>query len=348
MITRPDVQTMRRVLIASVFVLASPLACQEEAKRPNSSGGTGGEEDPVDTGGKGGMGAAGSGGATGGKGGGTGGGGGGSTGGSGGSTGGAGGKTDAGPPDGGAKLDGGAAEGGGGGDLAKFSFFVTSVRAMKRLSNNPMGFGGDLRYGEQTGLAGADKICTEIAESVMPGAGAKGWHAFLSAVKAGPNGTAVHAIDRVGEGPWYDKMGRIVAMTKADLLSPRPKGADPAIINDLPNEDGIPNHTDGMPGCSGNACPDNHDTLTGTGTNGMLYRMDMASTCNDWTSSAMSGRPWCGHSWPRNGSGVNWMSSLSEGGCAPGINLKEQGGPNAPTVGDGGGYGGIYCFAMKP
>jgi hypothetical protein len=358
-IRRPEVRTMRRVLLASIFVVASPMACQEDAKKPrSSSGGSGGEEDPVDTGGKGGMGMTGTGGATGGKGGGTGGSGGGGTGGktvdtggASGSTGGAGGKLDAGPPDAG-KLDGPAGEGGTGGgggeDLPKFSFFVTSVRAMKKLSNNPMGFGGDLRYGTADGLTGADKICTEIAESVMPGAGAKGWHAFLSAVKAGPGGTPVHAIDRVGAGPWYDKMGRLVAMTKADLLSPRPKGADPAIINDLPNEDGIPNHTDGMPGCTGNNCPDNHDTLTGTGTNGMLYKMDMASTCNDWTSSAMSGRPWCGHSWPRQGSGVNWMSALGEGGCAPGINLKEQGGPNAPTVGSGGGYGGIYCFAMKP
>jgi hypothetical protein len=183
---------------------------------------------------------------------------------------------------------------------------------------------------------------------VMPGAGAKQWHAFLSTVAGGPNGGPVHAIERIGQGPWYDKMGRIVAMTKADLLSARPKGADPTIINDLPNEDGIPNHTDGKPGCTGDNCPDNHDTLTGTGTSGMLYRMDMNSTCNDWTSAARSGRPWCGHSWPRQGSGVNWMSSLGEGGCAPGINLKEMGGPNAPTVGSGGGYGGIYCFAMKP
>jgi hypothetical protein len=340
---------MRRLFLASLFVV-SPLACQEGSKVPRPGGdATGGEEDPGDTGGKGGLGMSGTGGASGGKaGGGSGGGGsGGGTGGGGGSTGGAGGsKPDAGP-DASVKLDGGV-EGGTPGDPGKFSFFVTSVRAMKRLSNNPMGFGGDLRYGEQTGLAGADKICTEIAESVMPGAGAKGWHAFLSAVKAGPGGTPVHAIERIGEGPWYDKMGRLVAMTKMDLLNPRPKGADPAIINDLPNEDGIPNHTDGAPGCTGNSCPDNHDTLTGTSTNGMLRGTDMAATCNDWTSSAMSGRPWCGHSWPRSGSGVNWMSALSEGGCAPGINLKEMGGPNAPTVGAGGGYGGIYCFAMKP
>jgi hypothetical protein len=46
----------------------------------------------------------------------------------------------------------------------------------------------------------------------------------------------------------------------------------------------------------------------------------------------------------------NWMSSLDEAGCAPGVNLIEMGGPQAsnPTVGSGGGYGGFYCFALTP
>ena len=216
---------------------------------------------------------------------------------------------------------------------------------MRKYSGSMDGFGGELHLPNSSarGLAGADEICTAIAEEAMPGSGAKGWRAFLSTV-AGP----VHAIDRIGEGPWYDRLGRIVAMTKADLLNDRPKGADPAIIDDLPNELGVPNHTDGKPGCTGNACPDNHDTLTGTGKDGHVYKMDTATTCNDWTSKEPSGKPWCGHSWPRQGSGVNWMASISEGGCAPGINLVEMGPAMTTTVGSGGGYGGIYCFALKP
>ena len=51
----------------------------------------------------------------------------------------------------------------------------------------------------------------------MAGAGQKTWRAFLSAT-AGPDGQPVNAIDRVGTGPWYDRLGRLVAMNKADLV----------------------------------------------------------------------------------------------------------------------------------
>jgi len=223
---------------------------------------------------------------------------------------------------------------------------------MKELSGNANGFGGDLRFGETTGLAGADKICRTIAEKAMPGSGQKTWRAFLSVSEDGPGGPRVDAIDRVGTGPWYDALGRLVAMNLEDLKQERPRGADPAIINDLPNEYGIPNHKDGAPGCTDGlfgTCPDNHDTLTGTGIDGRLYNADARFTCQNWTSNAPNtGTPWCGHSWPRDFSGRNWMSALPEGGCQPGINLVEMGPPNADTVGSGGGYGGIYCFALTP
>jgi hypothetical protein len=51
------------------------------------------------------------------------------------------------------------------------------------------------------------------------------------------------------------------------------------------------------------------------------------------------------------GSGNNWMSALNEAGCAPGAFIVESGGPGAngtQSVGDGGGYGGIYCLALTP
>jgi hypothetical protein len=45
-----------------------------------------------------------------------------------------------------------------------------------------------------------------------------------------------------------------------------------------------------------------------------------------------------------------WISSLDEAGCGAGVSIIEMGGPNTnnPTVGSGGGYGGIYCLALSP
>jgi hypothetical protein len=215
------------------------------------------------------------------------------------------------------------------------------------------GFGGDFTYGETgpgAGLRGADKICAAVAEKGMPGNN-KTWRAFLSAT-AGEDGMAVNAIDRVGEGPWYDRTGRIVAMTKADLQNSRPMGADDAIINDLPNEFGLPNS---QPDLAQDPV-DNHDTLTGSNEQGELDTEDMADTCNDWTSRVgETGVPRIGHSWPRMGGGgggelQSWISEHDTGGCAPGANIFGEGGPPPGDfrVGAGGGYGGIYCFALEP
>jgi hypothetical protein len=276
---------------------------------------------------------------------------------------------------------GGVSSGGGGGGpvdpaVAKFSFFLTSLASIREVSGSEDGFGGDLSFGESgegAGLRGADKICKAIAEIGMPGAGAKDWRAFLSTTKGGEGGGPVHAKSRIGNGPWYDAAGRLVAMTLADLVgSNRPKGADPAIRDDLPNEFGIPNHSADAPGCTGNACPDNHQVLTGTNCVGELYTgggtvggqnevtadctgvtppmnpADPAYTCNDWTSKEAAGRPWCGHSWPRQGSGLSWMSAARDGGCAPCVKVMEGGGVSSACVGSAGGYGGFYCFEYKP
>lgn len=248
------------------------------------------------------------------------------------------------------------------GKVDKFSFFVTSLRAMRELSKSQDGFGGDLRFGETgdgAGLRGADKICSTIAEESMPGAGSKVWRAFLSTTKGGKDGGPVHAADRVGDGPWYDRLGRVVALTKTDLIQVRPASADPTIKNDLPNEDGVPNHNP-----DGTGEVDNHDILTGSNDKGQLYANDVKVTCNDWTKSTpdRADAPRVGHSWPRMGGGgrgggggggggmENWMSALNEAGCGAGVSIIEMGPPmeQNPTVGSGGGYGGIYCFALTP
>jgi hypothetical protein len=213
----------------------------------------------------------------------------------------------------------------------RFSFFVTSLVAMRALSGSQNGFGGNLRFGQATGLAGADEICRQTAERSMPGNG-KTWRAFLSTV-SGP----VNAIDRIGDGPWYDRNGRLVGMTKAGLAMTRPTGADPVIINDLPNETGVPNHNP-----DGTGLVDHHDILTGSTPTGTLHASGVTGTCQDWTSVG-AGVPVIGHSWPAS-SGMSWSSSHTVPSCAPGV----LGSTSGQHVGTLGGYGGIYCFALTP
>ena len=296
---------------------------------------------------------------------------GGGTGGGGGSVSTGGGSSSGGGRGGGSATGGGATGGSGGGTstgggtgggkaLENFSFFVTSYTAIQQLSGSAKGFGGDLRFGETgpgSGLRGADKICSTIAEKSMPGSSAKVWRAFLSAT-ADEQGKQVNAIDRVGNGPWYDRLGRKFAEKKADLLAERPTSIAAVIKNDLPNEDGVPNHSpDGTQ-------VDNHDMLTGSDDQGKLY--GPKATCSDWTTTdstlgsnrvPLTGLPRVGHSWPRgdfpggfDNPMNNWMSALDEAGCGAGVNLVDNGPPDYsnPTVGSGGGYGGFYCFALSP
>lgn len=215
------------------------------------------------------------------------------------------------------------------GPATLFSFFVTSLEAMQELSGSEDGFGGDLG-----GLAGADGICHDVADRV--GEGGKTWRAFLS-VAEGPEGGPVDAIDRVGVGPWYDRNERLVANDVAGLLHERPDG-DAQVVEDLPDENGVPLSSIG----------DTHDVMTGSGEDGRLQIPDPGTTCQDWTSAVGPGseeRVMCGHSWPAF-SGRNWMSAHPMRGCAPGVNLVQDGPGSGDCVGCGGGWGGIYCFAV--
>ena len=236
----------------------------------------------------------------------------------------------------------------------KFSFFVTSLESLRRESGDRRGYGGNLG-----GLSGADAICQRIAEYSTPCASRRIWRAFLSTV-AGP----VHAKDRIGNGPWYDRIGRTVSTDLNALIASRPGGADPEIENDLPNEFGIPNHDP-----DGTGDVDNHDMITGTETDGTLYANDEKYTCGDWSRTG-SGTPRCGHSWPTGIEGMttsggttdpdtelgdifHWISAVNELGCDPfdpDNDLIESGRPISgnTSIGSGGGYGGFYCFALQP
>lgn len=231
------------------------------------------------------------------------------------------------------------------GQSADMKFFVTSMNALWALSDSTpgdmnAGFGGD--FG---GITGADEICQTIA--VATGHGDKTWHAFLSAIDDGA-GNNVHAIERIGTGPWNDANGRLVATGLAGLLAgPRPDG-DPQTIDDLPDECGVPL----------SALGDAHDIVTASNNQGRLFNADNPeATCNDWTTSDGNvgsaggiGGPnavQCGHAFPRSQtSGLRWIQDHGLRGCGKGANLLQNGAGSGTCIGCAGGYGGLYCFAL--
>ena len=207
---------------------------------------------------------------------------------------------------------------------------------MRRLSKSQNGFGGDLRFGTQSGLEGADKICQTIAADV--GFGNKTWRAFLSVVR-GPDGQPVHAIDRIGEGPWYDRRGRVIAMNKAGLLMRQPPGRRRGqSINDLPDETG-----------AGHPPPGRHPRR-----HHRQQHHGPVALARCWPTPARTGPAppaaatiGFGHAWPA-GSGMHWIQVHTGSNCAAGVNLVQNGGGNGSSIGAGGGWGGIYCFALQP
>lgn len=232
-------------------------------------------------------------------------------------------------------------------DVSNFSFFVISMNALWTFTGDAIddwtgGLGGDLG-----GIEGADALCQTVATAT--GHGHKTWRAFLSATDDG-NGQPVHAIQRIGAGPWYDANGRLVSQNVQGLLAAdRPQG-DAQSVNDLPDECGVPLSTLG----------DSHDTLTGSNKQGMLSTNDPEFTCNDWTTTeggVGAGGPggngvMIGHSWPRMGmggrparGGANWISDHATRGCSKGANLRQDGAGSGTCVGCGGGYGQWYCFS---
>lgn len=239
-----------------------------------------------------------------------------------------------------------------------FSFFAASQAGLYGLPAGEFapapspteGYGGN--FG---GLAGADEICTRLARASNPG-DRKTWRAFLS-TSGFAGGERVDAVDRVGPGPWYDYNGQLLAANVQDLLPSsnggRPDG-DPQLASMFTDENG----DDIRPSQQ----IDNHDTLTGSDAEGRLFddgEGGRVATCEDWTSSTVrgdegnmfgfGGQVPVGHSWPRsNNNGRNWISDHTINGCEPGADI--DGGAGAEQgdfrVGAGGGYGGIYCFAL--
>ena len=146
---------------------------------------------------------------------------------------------------------GAAAQGGG------MTFFVTSIG---------LGNGADLG-----GLAGADKHCQALATAA--GAGSRTWRAYLSAEKTREGAAAVNARDRIGEGPWHNAKGQLIAKDVAQLHSD----------NNLTKQTALTEKGEVVNG-QGDT-PNRHDILTGSKADGAPYGGDRVYSCGRWTRS---------------------------------------------------------------
>ena len=198
------------------------------------------------------------------------------------------------------------------------SFFITSV-----------GKGDGANLG---GLAGADAHCQTLAQAAGSPA-SKQWRAYLSAYPApgqqgAPPSAPVNARDRIGNGPWYNARGAVIAFNVADLHGDNQRDRNSVNKEFALNEKGMPVNGRGD-------TPNQHDILTGSDSFGRLPTGNAAiSTCNNWTSNS-TGTAVVGHHDRSGGGNSSWNSAHMSRSCS-----------QQDLVATGG-AGLFYCFAIN-
>src|SRR5262245_56903028 len=87
------------------------------------------------------------------------------------------------------------------------------------------------------GIEGADQYCQTLA--LRHGAGGKTWRAYLS-TQAAAGKPAVNARDRIGNGPWQNFQGQVIAASVDDLHSDNNKlGFDTSVTERGKNTPGV-------------------------------------------------------------------------------------------------------------
>ena len=186
------------------------------------------------------------------------------------------------------------------------SFFITSVGSGK---------GGDLG-----GLEGADAHCATLADAA--GVTGKTWRAYLSTQEEGKRG--VSARDRIGEGPWMNAKGELIA-ANLDQLHVSPNIFKSTALDESGN---LVNGRGDM--------PNKHDILTGSMSDGTAFfpRETEDRTCSNWTSSG-EGSASVGHHDRHGGGNISWNAAHNSRGCSQEDLTKT------------GGAGLFMCFALS-
>lgn len=200
-------------------------------------------------------------------------------------------------------------------DPAKpLSFFVTSEGSGK---------GADLG-----GLAGADAHCQKLAETV--GAGKQTWRAYLS-TQAADGKPAVNARDRIGNGPWFNTRGGVVARDVAHLHGDTLDAA--RLGNNLTRTTVFTEKNEPVKGAGDK--PNEHDIITGSQPDGRAFTDAADHTCKNYTSSAADGSTQVGHFDRTGGGNLSWNAAHPSRGCGQ-ANLVATGGAGL-----------LYCFAAN-
>jgi len=193
------------------------------------------------------------------------------------------------------------------------SFFVTSTS---------IGKGGDLG-----GLEGADRHCQNLATAV---GSSKTWRAYLS-TQAADGKPAVNARDRIGQGPWHNARGAVVARDLAHLHGDTHEVA--RLGSNLSKNTAFTEKNEVVKGAGDT--PNQHDILTGSQPDGRAFTDSADHTCKNFTSSAPDGSAQVGHFDRTGGGNTSWNSTHASRGCAQ-ENLVATGGAGL-----------LYCFAVN-
>ena len=194
------------------------------------------------------------------------------------------------------------------------SFFVTSTS----------------QSGNLGGLAGADAICQRLAAAV--GIGNRSWRAYLSTAGSRTE-PPVNARDRIGDGPWYNAKGVMIAASLADLHGDVERDRNMLYRETALNEKGelIPGRM--RPEGANNE----HDMLTGSDSHGRAFpgtgTENLDTTCRNWTYDGPDGRAIIGHHDRLSSANTSWNSSHATSGCS------------LAQFNETGGAGHFYCFA---
>ena len=179
--------------------------------------------------------------------------------------------------------------------------------------------------GNLGGIAGADRICQNLAMAV--GAGNHTWHAYLSQQQQG-NEPAINARARIGAGPWYTAKGVLIASNVADLHGDQLRDRNNVQKTTMLDEKGV------MIKGAGDM-PNQHDILTGSDSDGRAFPGGFDATCNNWTSNTDMNHAMLGHADRTGGGNVSWNSVHMSAGCSKESLIRT------------GGAGHLYCFAIN-